>query len=319
MQNTARPAMILLAGEQAAPNLLPVRHYAPEAVIILHTSLANSLRAAQNLKLRLGGRPTRLEPVDAYDPGEATATISNLLQEYPQAIVNVTGGTKPMSMAALAAARTNGGQPIYVRSQGATTAIDVYAFDQTGSPVVADSFVLTDVISLQDYLTIYFGTAFTCTDFGHGEGEAFERALYPIIESAVDEVAVGWKHNSGAVDVDFVLRCNNQIGIIEAKTGKKAGTTDGIKQLAVAGGQRFFGTYTQRFMVIDRELGERTNVRSLADALGIHVVQLPSFQGGTIVADEQREFVSRLVEKLGQPVKAPGDRAARYGASSRSS
>ena len=31
--------MILLAGEQAAPNLLPVRHFSPCAVYIPHTSL----------------------------------------------------------------------------------------------------------------------------------------------------------------------------------------------------------------------------------------------------------------------------------------
>ncbi len=306
--------LILLAGEQAAPNLLPVRHYAPKAVIILHTSLASSLRAAQNLKLRLaaGQRCVRLEPVDAFDVGAATATIMSLLAGLPHAIVNVTGGTKPMSMAALAAARTTGALPIYVRSQGARTTIDEYTFDTTGAPKVARSFVLDDVISLDDYLTIYFGTEFQCTDFTHGVGEAFERALFPVIASAVDEVAVAWKHNSGAVDVDFVVRCNNQIGIIEAKTGNKARSADGIKQLAVAGGQRFFGTYTQRFLVIDQELGERTNVRSLAAALGIHVVQLPSFQDETIAPEEQQMLVDRLVEKLGQPAKAPDALAALY-------
>lgn len=270
--------LILLAGEQAAPNLLPARHYAPDEVVILHTTLASSLRAAQNLKLRLDNHATRLVPVDAFDVGAATATISALLREVSEAIVNVTGGTKPMSMAALAAARSSNALPIYVRSQGAKTTVDEYAFDPIGAAKVARSFVLDDVISMEDYLTIYFGTEFQCTDFAHGEGEAFERALYPIIGSTVDEVAVGWKHNSGAVDVDFVVRCNNQIGIIEAKTGKKARSTDGIKQLAVAGGQRFFGTYTQRFLVIDQELGERTNVRSLAAASAFTLYSCPVFR-----------------------------------------
>jgi hypothetical protein len=120
----------------------------------------------------------------------------------------------------------------------------------------------------------------------------------------VDEIKTGWKHTSGAVDIDFIIRCNNQIGIIEAKTGKKALSADGIKQLAVAGGQRFFGTYIKRFLVIDRLWDEKTNIRKLAEAIGIVPIELPGFSAtGKINNADLEKMLSVIYKELGQPLK----------------
>lgn len=119
----------------------------------------------------------------------------------------------------------------------------------------------------------------------------------------MDEVKIGWKHNSGAVDVDLIVRCNNQIGIIEVKTGNVARKSDGIKQLAVAGGQRFFGTYTKRILVVDQDWSHQKNLQTLADALGIAVVSLTSFsRSGSIDASDAQALVSLVHRLLGSPV-----------------
>lgn len=294
---------VVLAGEQTAPNLLPIRHFKPAQVCILHTSLAKSKMMAERLSTRLSPAQVHFCPIDDFDVGHIVTQITAVLREAPNVMVNITGGTKPMSIAALEAARQTQSQAFYIRSQGAKTQLDFYAFNQVGQPFISSSEVLEGTIELDDYLVAYFGTDYQFTGFGTGPGEAFERALYDVLREGVDEVQVGWKHASGAVDVDFVIRCNNQIGVIEAKTGRKAATTDGVKQLAVAGGQRFFGTYVKRFLVIDQIWGRGTqNNRSLAEAIGIIPIELPSFfTAGAIAAAEKENLLAVIHKALGKP------------------
>lgn len=296
--------LIMLAGEQAAPNLLPARYFKPKQVIILHTSFPRSIQIAQNLKLCLQELQPRLEQIEGYDVRVIRQQVATLLKDLPSAMLNITGGTKPMSIGALEAARQTQARVCYVRSQGAKTEIDLYSFDETGAPFIHETVPLTGTIDIEDYLTIYFGNAYQYTDFKSGPGEDFEKTIYQALLPNVDEVKTGWKHTSGAVDVDFIIRCNNQIGIIEAKTGKKALTADGIKQLAVAGGQRFFGTYVKRFLVIDRLWDEKTNIRKLAESIGIVVIELPGFSAtGKINNDELDKMLTAIYKTLGQPLR----------------
>lgn len=235
------------------------------------------------------------------------ATVLGLLAEFPGASINITGGTKPMSLATLLAAREVGAPAFYVRSQGAKTEVDFYGFDKDGRlTTIGKPVSIPSTIDIDDYLTVYFGTDYQFTGFGAGAGEKFERAIYAALEPpAVNEIKAGWKHASGAVDVDFVLRCNNQIGIIEAKTGGKANSTDGIKQLAVAGGQRFFGTYVRRLLVIERKWTEKGNNRALAEALGIVLVELPGFaSSGEIDEAERALLISKVQDALGKPARS---------------
>jgi hypothetical protein len=303
MHELAGKPMIVLTGEQAAPNLLPARQFQPDRVIILHTAFPKSKQIAQNLALCLQELEPELHLMADYDPAQAVDTLEGLLTESPRATVNVTGGTKPMSFAALLAAREAQGQPFYVRSQGGKTEVDLYVFDSRGYPVIGETVTISNTINIDDYLTVYFGKTYTFTGFTKGRGEAFERAVFKALEPQVDEIKVGWKHNSGAVDVDLVVRCNNQIGIIEVKSGGKARTTEGIKQLAVAGGQRFFGTYTRRVLVIDQVWADKSNNRALAEALGIVLVELPGYAAtGALDEAECATLIAQVHSALGKPV-----------------
>lgn len=297
-------AMFMLAGEQAAPNLLPARHFNVKPLHIFHSDFPKSQQMAERTALRLSDLEPQLQPVDAYDLGTATKQMRAAMQLHPNALVNVTGGTKPMSIAALLAAREAGHQAFYVRS-GAETNIDLYQFDGQGLPYISESLTITNTISLDDYLVAYFGDRYQFTGIGGtGLGRAFEEAIWNALQPpAVGEIQAGWKHESGAVDIDFVLRCNNQIGIIEAKTGQKARTTDGIKQLAVAGGQRFFGTYVKRFLVIDQSWEMNPNNRELAEAIGITLVELSDFtESDRKLSDESQEKLIKAIHNgLGKP------------------
>ncbi|RMH34895.1 MAG: DUF1887 family protein [Gammaproteobacteria bacterium] len=301
--------MILLSGEQTAPNLLAARYYAPEKVYILHTDFWKSKLMAERLAMRLESMFPETREVAAFQPGKVTETVSELLDELPDLVVNITGGTKPMSIGALQAAQRAGKDVIYVRSQGGKTEIDTYTFSKDGHSRVLVTHQVMDAISLEDYLVSYFGTSYQVTGvrgkkgtLGRAFEEAIEQALQPPV---VDEIHMGWKHESGAVDVDAVIRCNNQVGIMEIKTGSKARSAEGIKQLALAGGQRFFGTYARRFLVVNQDWTRLSNLKALAEALDITVLELPEYR-------EPRPLRSEEIQTLKQAIYSRLSKPARY-------
>lgn len=297
--------MIMLSGEQTAPNLLTARHFKPEQVYILHTDFWKSELMAKRLRMRLTEMNPRLFCIDAYDPEKITEQITKLITGRANTLVNITGGTKPMSIGALEAARQTNCQPVYVTSQRAKTNLNFYGFSGNKTPFIQESITIERTISLDDYLVSYFGDKYQFTGFCDGPGEAFERVICEVLKPpVVDEIKMGWKHESGAVDVDAVVRCNNQVGIIEVKTGGKARKTDGIKQLAVAGGQRFFGTYTKLFLVIDQEWSEKSNNKALAEALNITLIELPGYaENGELNAAEKDQLIRSIHEVLGKPIQ----------------
>lgn len=300
--------LVLIAGEQAAPNLLTIQHLQPGRVIILHSKFAKSVSMANNLKLLMGraDTETELHEVDEYDVQKVREKVAELIQHQSPVIVNVTGGTKPMSLGALEAARNCGAQPLYVRSQDGKTLVDFYRFDND-LVGIQHTVSLNGTISLNDYITSYFGDSWKEVGFGgDGIGKAFEMAVYNLLTECTDEVISGWRDNSNQVDMDFVFRCNNQIGIVQAKTGKEALKLEGIKQLLVGGDQRFFGTYAKRFLVINRKWGKNEkNKFEFCQETNITVVELPSFVSETsrISAGDRQHFIQAVEGKIGKPHK----------------
>jgi hypothetical protein len=108
-------------------------------------------------------------------------------------------------------------------------------------------------------------------------GKAFEEEIARALEKTVDEVKVGIPL-AGALEVDLVVRKENQVGVIQAKTGKKAGSKEGLDQLNAACEQRYLGTYTHKILVVNQQWDQtRSNLRELAQAWRITVIELPSF------------------------------------------
>lgn len=101
-------AMVCLISDQHVPNLLTIHAIEPDLLILLETPGMKVKRGASNLirALRMGHskKPMcRIKSLNEENSIEATKILlGTLLSKYPDAewTINITGGTKPMSIAA---------------------------------------------------------------------------------------------------------------------------------------------------------------------------------------------------------------------------
>jgi hypothetical protein len=111
----------------------------------------------------------------------------------------------------------------------------------------------------------------------------------------VDEIVAGVKLG-GALDIDLVLRCGNQVGIAEVKTGRKSRSKEGINQLNTAGGRAFLGIYTRKILIVDTVWDATcSNLRELAEARNVQVVELPSYLQTGALSDYDRQRLTSAV------------------------
>lgn len=294
--------MISLIGEQPIPNLLPIRYQPPTVAVLVHSDRTE--RAARRLERLLppGCQPVYC-PVSAYDIQTMSRDLTTLIEKQgwkaTKLVFNLTGGTKSMALAAYLVAAETRSPFLYLQSEGKQTRLYRYEFEADGTPRMVDDRLLPGLITIDDYLRAYVGD-YQLTGFSKSEaGGAFERAVYSVLQAEVDEIVAGAKL-LGALEVDLVVRCGNQVGIIEAKTGP--GVKKGIDQLNTAGGQRYLGTYTQKILVSDQQWDHtRSNLRELAKARRIEVIEVPSFStGGQLSAEDAERLAQRVCKCLGR-------------------
>lgn len=107
MTDWNRPVWICLAGEQPMPNVVPVLAFGADKVVYLHTDMPGSRNAARRCAdfLRRRGIRTALAEVDAYDVRAMARLVMeiSLREGLENVLLNYTGGTKPMSLAAYGA------------------------------------------------------------------------------------------------------------------------------------------------------------------------------------------------------------------------
>lgn len=114
--------LLCLLSDQHVPNLLSVHHFRPDRLVLVETTAmrkrgvaANFLRALQLGGLDYGDR-CDIESLDAEDNLDAVRTVlRRAFGNYPLAewIANVTGGTKPMSIAAFEFFKATAGRVVY--------------------------------------------------------------------------------------------------------------------------------------------------------------------------------------------------------------
>ena len=294
--------MISLIGEQPIPNLLPIRYQSPDAVVLAYTDWTQA--AAERLE-RLLPEDCEAIPchVSPYDIQETIRALQTLIKERSwvtaDLLFNLTGGTKAMALAAYVAAVDHMASFLYLQSEGRKTRLYRYDFDADGIPRISTDQLLPGLITIDDYLRAYVD-GYRVTRFAKGgPGGAFERVIYRALKPMMDEIIAGVSLTS-ELDVDLIVRCDNQVGLIEAKMGTKV--KKGIDQLNTAGGQRFLGTYTRKILVSDQQWDDAfTNHEELAEARGITVVQLPSFGTSQQLSPEDVECLQRTVcQELGR-------------------
>ncbi len=295
--------MISLIGEQPIPNLLPIRYQPPAVVVLVHTDF--TAEAARRLERLLppGCQPLYC-PVSAYDIEATRQELIGLIKKQgwtvPDLIFNLTGGTKAMALAAYLAAAEQRASFLYLQSEGKQTRLYHYEFDDERTPHLSEDRLLPGLITIDDYLRA-FVDSYTSRDptDKQKKWDPFEQTVYEALQSTVDEIIADvWL--MGALEVDFVVRCDNQVGIIEAKTGP--GLKRGLDQLGAAGEQRYLGTYTQKMLVSDQQWDHtRSNLRELAEARRIEVIELPSFGAqGQLSAEDTEKLIQKVCECLGR-------------------
>lgn len=147
--------LLCLLSEQHVPNLLSVHHYRPDRLVLVETTTMRQRGAAENFlrALCLGGLDygdrCEVESLDAEDNLDAVrAVLRRAFGNEPSAewIANVTGGTKPMSIAAFEFFKATAGRVVYTNF---TRPNVLLALDSTSEETCAHK------ISINEFLAGY--------------------------------------------------------------------------------------------------------------------------------------------------------------------
>lgn len=288
-----RAVLILLVGEQAQSNLLPTRYLKPETAVLVHTEKTKG--TADRLKAVLTDCRCLLCSVDPYDWPKIQQTLQELVDQQLAGrplVFNITGGTKPMSLGAFLVALRCNARLVYLQTEGYRSSLYHYEFAGDGHVKLQQRDEIRPIITLDDFLRTQLG-GYRAED----PRDEFERQVYQTLRSVPDlEVVAGVRpRDTQALQIDFVLRLGNQVGVMESKT---KGAKRGIDQIQAAAEQRYLGTYVAKFLVSAHPV-DRNN-KALARAYNISVIELPGFaERGMLSSDEQAELVHKVRRGLG--------------------
>ncbi|MCL4703986.1 DUF1887 family protein [bacterium] len=289
--------MIVLVGEQPAPNLLPLRFMQPEKMLLVKTSHPATQQIIKRLKSFFveNIEPFELE-VDAFQIAkirrELELHVRKLGWQSSKPVFNITGGTKPMSIAAFQAATTLCCPAIYFQSQGNRSLLYRFEVGEDGEMHEAGQTEIPDAMTLHDYLRLYLG------DYGvEGPRDNFEKLIYEFLlsTSKLSEVISSVRPQATPnLEMDLVFRLANQVGVAEVKesAGKKA-----IDQVNSAAEQRHLGTYIKKFIISGKPMDQ--NNRVLAAEYGIHVIELEEYNKSDILPRDREQLLGKIVQRMG--------------------
>lgn len=286
-------AIILLVGEQPAPNLLPTRWLKPDVAVLVYTD--RTQQVAENLRsVLIPDHSCLLCLVPPYNipeiQGKLQRALSENLPEHALAF-NLTGGTKPMALAAFRLAHLYNAPFSYFQTEGNRSRLYRYIFAEDGIHLerVDD---LPDTITLDDYLRMYLGGYET-----GGPRNKLERQVMEALLS-IRDLEVLWSvrpQEQGALEIDFFVRLGNQVGVGEVKA---KGAKSGIDQINAVAEQRHLGTYVKKFLISGRPV-DRNN-KNLAQAYRIKVIELPSYgESGLLTTGDCQRLVRTVIDHLG--------------------
>ena len=285
--------MVVLVGEQPVPVLLPIQYLQPDSVVLVHTDRTREI-AGRLRSLLEPETSCNLCEVPPYDLAKIEDQLVACLGELPpdaEITFNLTSGTKPMALATLGVADRLACPFLYVQSEGNTSHLFWYRRNESG--IVREHVEdLPATLSLDDHLRVHLGNYVP-----DKPRTPFESQVAAALEagSGIDEFVSSLRPRGlEALEIDFVLRCGNQIGIGEVKTKGDKGAID---QLNGASSPVYFGTYARKFLVTGRKLHH--NNLALAKAYQITVIHVPSYeQTGQLSPDDGRMLADTIVRAL---------------------
>ncbi|MDW8322375.1 MAG: DUF1887 family CARF protein [Armatimonadota bacterium] len=295
--------MVCLVGEQPVPNLLPIRHLKPSIVVFAYSDRTDQVY--NNLRQFLNQRHPEIQvlslEVRPYDILDAYTNLKQFLAQFNQSprqlIINVTGGTKPMSYAGFLVARELKATVVYLQSEGGRSLLHMYAFDEDGGLVRADEpQEITEVVTIDEYLHLHGLEVSKQMRYADSFEQVVAEALKPHVGEIVGPVRVrpfSFTEKS-PLEIDLIIRWGNTVGVVEVKRGDEE--KKGIDQLSTAAPSDRLGTYVKRFYI--RNKGMSLENMELAKARDIKVVVLESFsENSPTLSPEDAELLKTEVLK----------------------
>ena len=266
--------LLSLVGEQPIPNLLVARSLCPQSILWVCSQRTQSIAERLSPLLPPTSQPLPPLVMPPYDVEEARKALGTSLQTYTgeedEFVLNLTGGTKPMTWAALSVAAERSLPFVYLQTEGEHTVLYRYR-TQSERFVLEDRRRVGALIDIHDYLQAHGLAEWHVKG---GPRDPFEELIEPVLREVCDEVLANLDFN--VFEADFVIRCGNKVGVVECKRGTWRDRNErraGMDQLVIASEEKYLGTYTARFLFTDRPLSE--NHAQLARARNI--VQLLLF------------------------------------------
>lgn len=290
----SKTTLFCLIGGQPAPNLLPILHYRPQKIVFVYSSRTKKIKDNLIKVLKDYSLNTHQSiEVDAYDfiavQDKMHPVIAEAIESDSQVIINLTGGTKMMSLAAFRLAEIHNTQIVYFQSEGSQSLLHTYTL--SNSKINKNEIdVLENQITISDYLKAH-GQVFHTAH----KSEPFEDAVFSAVEPHVCEAIRGVKIG-GALDIDLVVRCGNQVGVAEIKSGKSAERKGSLDQLNTACSHNFLGAYTKRFLILSRSLGSDNRV--LAEAHNIEVIELTDERTNSLSQRDEKKLLGAISRLL---------------------
>jgi hypothetical protein len=285
--------LVSLVGEQPMPILLPARHLKPQRSILIHTPQVKPV--AQRLQRMIPF--SELLPVDAYNLERLYRQLTEIEAEEIQ--VNLTGGTKIMSLAAFYLADQHDLSFCYLESERHRSLLTHYRI-KDGAPIQTKQETLPVLITAADYLDAHLpGFREGGVSQDPSGGGSFETTVKRTLESQQFEVLAGVRPQGVAdqIEIDLVIRAQNQVGIAEVKLGGDEKPKQGIDQLSTAGSREYLGTYTAKFLIVAGQL--KAEVRTLAYEKQVTVIELPAYRQGRPLPKQDVDRLHHTVrEKL---------------------
>lgn len=282
--------MICLVGEQPVPNLLPIRHCKPNQVVLVCSQTTK--RVSDNLERLLKGQFTvSSHEVPPYDIVDAQRNLEVYLSQQgwqgADLLFNLTGGTKPMSLAAFLLAQKLKSAVIYMESEGGQSLLYRYEWlDQLlklrGPEIIQEKF------SIDDYLKAHVGTYSY-----RKKKDDFSQLLHTKLQPHVDEILVGVSIDPN-IEIDLIIRCGNNIGVAEVTTGRA--DKEKIDQLHSLTERGFLGTYIKRLLISAQQL--ELNNSELARAYGITVIDQLQVESGRLLRESKKRLINHVSQVL---------------------
>lgn len=291
--------LVELVGEQPTPNLIVVKYLQPREVILIVTENKAVKEVAERLEkvIKENSKGANspclkfLEMPDAYNIPDILQKLEAYIKDNKinkeNLIFNITGGTKPMSIAAWSLAGKLGIECAYLQSEGGKSLLHTCRFPEGKlQPVQESPREIPSKITLDEYIKSHFG------DYTAKEPEnPAEISIVNALAENVCELMTSIRPKTHNVEIDLMFRYGNQVGIAEVKTGGKARGKDPIDQLSTLSDTRLSGAYIKKFLFLSEEQEE--NNKRLAENLRIKTVVLKSLaqEGSNELSEDDKQLL----------------------------